>query len=139
MAPEAVLLDHPHAKLARTAWQAAADGDVDTLARVCAPDLVWHASGRGPRAGVYRGQEAVFGYLASIGEAAERFDSELEDLLVGEDKVAVLFRIRGRRGARELDTGFVLIFRIADGRIAEVWAVPRDPYAIDEFWSPRRG
>ncbi len=128
------MLEHPHAKLARTAWQAAANGDVDTLARVCAPDLVWHASGRGPRSGVYRGQTAVFEHLASIGEAADRFDSELEDLLVGEDKVAVLFRIRGRRGERELDTGFVLLFRIAEGRIAEVWAIPRDQEAIDEFW-----
>ncbi len=129
------MTDHPHAKLARIAWRAAADGDVATLSRVCAEDLAWHASGRGPRAGVYRGQPAVFDYLASIGEAAERFDSDLEDLLVGEDKVAVLFRIRGRRGERRLDTQFVLLFRIESGRIAEVWAIPRDQYAIDEFWS----
>ena len=128
------MLDHPHAKLARTAWQAAADGDVETLSRVCAPDLVWHASGRGPRSGAHVGRAAVFEYLASLGETAERLDSELEDLLVGEDKVAVLFRIRGRRGKRELDTGFLLIFRIADGRISEVWAVPRDQYVMDEFW-----
>ena len=129
------MTDHPHAKLARIAWRAAADGDVETLARVCAEDLVWHASGRGPRAGVYRGQAAVFDYLASIGEAAERFDSDLEDLLVGEDQVAVLFRIRGRRGEKRLDTQFVLLFRIESGRIAEVWSIPRDQYAIDEFWS----
>jgi ketosteroid isomerase-like protein len=130
-----VIVDHPHAKLARTAWRAAADGDVTTLSRVCAEDLAWHASGRGSRAGVYRGQAAVFEYLASIGEAADRFDSELEDLLVGEDKVAVLFRIRGRRRGRELDTGFILIFRIEEGRLAEVWAVPRDQHAVDEFWA----
>jgi ketosteroid isomerase-like protein len=129
------MTDHPHAKLARIAWRAAADGDVETLSRVCAEDLEWHASGRGSRSGVYRGQEAVFDYLASIGEAANRFDSELEDLLVGEDKVAVLFRIRGQRGQRRLDTHFVLLFRIDAGRIAEVWAIPRDQYAIDEFWS----
>ena len=128
------MTDHPHAKLARIAWRAAADGDVATLARVCAEDLQWHASGRGARSGLYRGRAAVFDYLASIGEAADRFDSELEDLLVGEDKVAVLFRIRGRRGERRLDTQFVLLFRIEEDRIAEVWAIPRDQYAIDEFW-----
>jgi ketosteroid isomerase-like protein len=130
-----VIERHPHAKLARTAWQAAADGDVTTLSEVCSEDLVWHASGRGPRSGAYRGQAAVFEYLASIGEAADRFDSELSDLLVGEDKVAVLFRIRGRRGDRALDTHYVLIFRIEESRIAEIWAVPRDQYAIDEFWT----
>jgi ketosteroid isomerase-like protein len=127
--------EHPYAKLARIAWQAAAAGDVDALSDACAPDLVWHASGRGPRSGVYRGQEAVFAYLASIGDAADRFDSDLEDVLVGTDRVAVLFRIRGRRGRRTLDSHFVLLFRIEADRIAEVWAIPRDQYAIDEFWS----
>jgi ketosteroid isomerase-like protein len=129
------MIDHPYAKLARIAWRAAADGDVETLSKVFSEDLAWHASGRGPRAGVYRGQTAVFDYLASIGEAADRFDSELEDVLVGDAKVAVLFRIRGRRGTRRLDTHFVLLFRIESDRIAEVWAIPRDQYAIDEFWS----
>jgi ketosteroid isomerase-like protein len=128
------MTDHPHVKLARIAWRAAADGDVETLSKVCSEDLTWHASGRGSRSGAYRGQPAVFDYLASIGDAADRFDSELEDLLVGEDKVAVLFRIRGTRGAQRLDTHFILLFRIESGRIAEVWAIPRDQYAIDEFW-----
>jgi ketosteroid isomerase-like protein len=127
--------DHPYAKLARIAWRAAAEGDVETLSRVCAEDLKWHASGRGARSGVYRGRDAAFDYLASIGEAVDRFDSDLEDLLVGEDKVAVLFRIRGRRGEHRLDTHFILLFRIEADRIAEVWAIPRDQYAIDDFWS----
>jgi ketosteroid isomerase-like protein len=127
--------EHPHASLARTAWQAAAAGDSETLLRVCSKDLVWHASGRGPRSGTHRGLETVFAYLAAIGDAAERFDSELERILVGDDHVAVLFHVVGKRRGRSLDTGFILIFRVEDERIAEVWAVPRDQYAVDEFWS----
>jgi hypothetical protein len=127
--------DHPNATLARTAWEAAAVGDRETLRRVCHEDLVWHASGRGPRSGVYRGLEAVFGYLAAIGEAAERFDSRLDRILVGGDLVAVLFHVVGKRRGRSLDTDFVLLFRVAEGLIAEVWAVPRDRYAVDAFWS----
>lgn len=129
--------EHPHARLARRAWEAASQGDTDALRRVCAPDLVWHASGRGPRSGSHRGLDAVFAYLAAIGDAAERFDSQLERILVGGDHVAVLFRVIGRRGDRSLDTGFILIFRIDGERIAEIWAVPRDQYAVDEFWSGR--
>jgi ketosteroid isomerase-like protein len=127
------MMDHPHAKLAKTAWLAASEGDVGVLARIFSEGVVWHASGRGPHD--YRGQQAVFEYLASIGEAADRFDSDLEEILVGDEKAAVLFRIRGRRGERRLDTRFILIFRIEGGRIAEVWAVPRDQYAIDDFWA----
>jgi ketosteroid isomerase-like protein len=129
------MTEHPHAKLARTAWEAAARADTATLARVCAPNLVWHASGRGPRSGDYRGMDAVLDYLATIGEAADRFDSSLEHILVGEERVAVLFRVQGQRGSQVLDTGFILIFRIAQDRIVEIWAVPRDQYAVDAFWS----
>ncbi len=128
-------IDHPHGKLARTAWEAAAHGDRETLERICSADLVWHASGRGERSGIYRGIDAVLEYLAAVGEAAERFDSQFEDVLVGEDRVAVLFRVTGRRRERTLDTGFILLFQVGDGRITEVWAVPRDQHAVDEFWS----
>jgi ketosteroid isomerase-like protein len=127
--------EHPHAQLARSAWEAASRGDTQALRRVCTPDLLWHASGRGPRSGTHRGLDEVFGYLAAIGDAAERFDSQLERILVGDDHVAVLFRVIGKRADRALDTGFILIFRIAGERIAEIWAVPRDQYAVDDFWS----
>ncbi len=129
------MIDHPHAKLARSAWEAAAHGDRATLERLCSPELVWHASGRGARSGEYRGIDSVLEYLAAIGDAAERFDSRFEDVLVGEELVAVLFRVGGQRRERTLDTGFILLFRVDEGRIAEVWAVPRDQHAVDEFWS----
>jgi len=131
--------DHPHALLAKLAWEAVSVGDADALAEVCSEDLVWNASGRGTRSGVYRGQEAVFGVLAAIGDLAERFDSTLEDILVGSKYVSVLFHVSGRRGERKLDTDYILIFRIEGSRIAEIWAVPRDQYAVDEFWDPDPG
>jgi hypothetical protein len=128
-------VEHPHAVLAKLAWEAVSVGDAELLSEVCAEDLVWNASGRGTRSGVFRGQEAVFGFLAAVGDLAERFDSTLEDILVGSKYVSVLFRVSGLRGERKLDTGYILIFRIAESRIAEIWAVPRDQYAVDEFWA----
>ncbi|MBW2667164.1 MAG: hypothetical protein JRE13_12810 [Deltaproteobacteria bacterium] len=49
--------------------------------------------------------------------------------------MSVLFHVSGLRGERKLDTDYILIFRIEESRIAEIWAVPRDQYAVDEFWS----
>ncbi len=129
------MIDHPHAKLARTAWEAAAHGDSETLALCCAEDMVWHASGRGLRSGMYRGLAETLDYLAAIGGAADDFQSDFEDVMIGEDRVAVLFHVSGRRRGRVLDTDFILLFRVAEGRIAEAWAVPRDQYAVDEFWA----
>ena len=97
--------------------------------------MVWHASGHGPRSGDYRGIEAVLDYLATLGEAAERFDSHFEDVLVGDNLVAVLFHVTGRRHGRVLDTDFILLFRVDGSVLGEVWAVPRDQHAVDEFWS----
>ena len=127
--------DHPHALLAKVVWEAVSAGDVDALAEVCSEDLVWRASGRGRRAGTHRGREAVLAYLASIGEDVDRFDLTLEDILVGGEYVSVLFRVSGLRKSRRLETNFILLFRIEGSRLAEVWSVPRDQYAVDEFWA----
>jgi ketosteroid isomerase-like protein len=128
-------MEHPNADLARTAWEAVSHGDTETLARVCSEDLVWHASGRGTRSGDHRGLDDVFEYLAAIGDAAERFDSRLDSILTGDGLVAVLFTVKGSRRGKELDTEFILIFRVEQERIVEVWAVPRDQHAVDEFWA----
>jgi len=127
-------MEHPNAKLARIAWEAVSASDVDVLQEVCAEDLIWHASGRGARSGDYRGRASVLNYLAAIGDAAERFDSRLDHVLVNENLVAVLFHVMGTRRGKTLDTDFILLFRIEASRIAEVWAVPREQYAVDEFW-----
>lgn len=126
---------HPHQDLAHDLWEAVSSGDVTALERLSTDDLTWHASGRGPRAGPMRGRDAVLDYLAGIGEDTERFDSELEDVLVGDLYTAVLYRVTGVRGERKLETGFVLILRIEADRLAEAWAIPRDQHAVDEFWT----
>ena len=126
---------HPHEQLARALWDAVSSGDVEALERLSTDDLTWHASGRGPRSGTLRGRDAVLDYLGRLGEDAERFDMDLEDVLVGDLVTAVLYRVIGVRGDRKLDTGFVLILRIEVDRLAEAWAVPRDQHAVDEFWS----
>jgi ketosteroid isomerase-like protein len=128
-------LEHPHAMLAKVAWEAVSVGDADALSEICSEDVVWHASGRGKLSGVYRGQTAVFGYLASVGEEAERFDSTLEDILVGSRFISVLMTVSGTRGDRELDTNYVLIFRVEDAHIAEIWAVPREQHVVEAFWA----
>lgn len=130
-----MILDHPNARLAKAAWVAVSAGDADRLSEIWSEDVVWHVSGRGPRSGTYKSLPAVFDYLASIGEDAERFDLTLEDVLVGDEYASVLFRASGKRGDRQLDTGYILLCRIEADRIVELWSVPRDQHAVDEFWA----
>ena len=123
------------AEIALAAWEAAASGDRERLAALCAPDLVWHASGRGRWSGPREGIDAVFEYLAAIGDAADQFSSELQDVLASDRTAAVLFHVSGQRGGRLLETDFILLFGIEGEQIRRIWSVPRDQLAVDEFWA----
>jgi ketosteroid isomerase-like protein len=79
--------------------------------------------------------DAVFEYLSALGEAADEFSSELQDVLVSDRRAAVLFRVRGSRRGKTLETDFILLFEIEGGRIRRLWSVPRDQLAVDEFWA----
>jgi ketosteroid isomerase-like protein len=129
------LKDHPNAELARSAWEAVARADTETLERICRKDIVWHATGRGQRAGDFHGFDAVLDHLRGLGEAAEQFSSRLVAVLGGEDRAAVIFHATGRRQGRALDQDFVLLFRIEEQRIAELWSVAFDQRAADQFWA----
>ncbi len=129
-------MDHPNAEIARAAWEAVAHGDAQGLAKAFSPNVVWHASGRGPRSGTFTGLDAVLEYLAEIGDAAQRFDMRLDDVLVSESKAVVLFSVEGQRPGRRLVTDFIVLFQIEAGLVVEAWAVPRDQHAVDEFWAP---
>lgn len=126
---------HPHERIAQEVWRAVSTSNIEDIGRLFHKDMLWHASGRGSKSGVYEGRDAVINYLATLGEDAEVFDSELVDVLVGEHHTALVSRVTGERGAIQLDTGFVFLMRIEGDSVAEIWAIPRDQYAIDEFWS----
>jgi ketosteroid isomerase-like protein len=127
--------DHPNAELARSAWEAVGRADPETLASLCKKEIVWHAPGRGARGGDFHGLEAVIDHLRGLGEAAEELNSRLVAVMGGEDRAAAVYHATGRRYGRELDHDVVLLFRIEDGLIAEVWSVPFDQRAAEQFWA----
>lgn len=123
------------ARLARTACEAVAHADAETLAHLCKKDVVWHVTGSGRHAGDYRGLEAVLDYLRGLGEAAEQFNLHLGAVMGGEGRAAVVFHGTGRRQGRVLDHDYVLLFRMEAQRIAEIWSVSFDQRADEGFWA----
>lgn len=102
-----------------------------------AEDAVWTVPGRSVMAGIYRGREEIFRFLARLPkETAGTYGSELRDVLASDERAAALYRARGRRGGRELELDQVLLFRISHGLVCEVLALPSDPEAFEAFWSP---
>ena len=106
------------------------------LRHVFADDAVWTVPGEGVMAGVYRGPEQIFRFLASLPkETGGTYSSRLIDVLVSGDRAAALYRASGEREGRRLDLDQVLLFTIEDGLVREVLALPADPAAFESFWA----
>ena len=101
-----------------------------------AEDAVWTVPGGGAMAGVYRGREEIFRFLARLPKETSGTDgSELVDVLASDERAAALYRARGERRGRTLELEQVLLFRIEDGLVLEVLALPSDPEAFEAFWA----
>ena len=101
-----------------------------------AEDAVWTVPGKGVMAGTFRGREEIFRFLARLPKETDgTYGSELVDVLASETRAAALYRARGSRHGRTLELDQLLLFRIEDGLVREVLALPSDPDAFEEFWA----
>jgi uncharacterized protein len=127
-------MTHPNEELVRRAFDAFANGDVDTLRGLMDRDSVWHAPGRNPLAGDHRGVEAILGYLARTMElTGGTFRSELHDVVANDEHVVSLFVARAQREGKSLEARNVLVTHVRNGKLAETWLYSGDQYAADDF------
>ena len=128
-------MTHPNEELVRRAFDAFANGDVDTVRGLMDDDSVWHAPGRNRLAGDHRGVEAILGYFARTMElTGGTFRSELHDVVANDEHVVSLFVGRGQREGKSLEARNVLVSHVRNGKLAETWLYPGDQYAADEFF-----
>ena len=119
----------------RRIFEAFARKEGFALRGLLADDAVWTVPGRGVMAGVYRGPQEIFRFLARLPKETDgTYASELRDVLASEDRAAALYRASGTRHGRRLELDQVLLFRIMDGLVREVLALPSDPEAFEAFW-----
>ena len=125
-----------NAALVRHIFEAFARKEGFALRGLFAEDAVWTVPGNGVMGGNHRGREEIFRFLARLPKETDAtYSSELLDVLASDERAAALYRARGSRHGRELELDQVLLFRIEDGLVREVLALPSDPAAFEEFWS----
>jgi ketosteroid isomerase-like protein len=125
-----------NAAVVRQIFDAFARKEGLALRGLFADDATWSVPGRGAMAGFYEGREAIFRFLAKLPKETDgTYGSELIDVLASDDRAAALYRARGTRHGRTLELEQVLLFRIEDGLVKHVLALPSDPDAFEAFWA----
>ena len=122
--------------LARRIFEAFARQEGFALRGLFAEDAVWTVPGTGTMAGVYRGRDRIFRFLARLPKETDgTYSSQLIDVLASDERAAALYRASGERRGKRLDLDQVVLFTIRDGLVHEIVALPSDPGAFDEFWA----
>ncbi len=123
--------------LVRRIFDAFARKEGFALRGLFADDAVWTVPGRSVMAGTYRGRDEIFRFLARLPKETDgTYGSELLDVLASDERAAALYQARGSRRGRKLELDQVLLFRIPDGVVREVLALPSDPDEFEAFWAP---
>ena len=126
------MIEHPNSLLVHHCLQAANDGDRTTLRALWAPDIVWHIKGRSPWRGDVKGADRILKQLAEIGSIGVH--TEIEDVMVSNDRAAMICHAHAKIGDRVLDADYLIIANIIGRRIQEITSVPVDPDRAAEFW-----
>lgn len=126
---------HPNEQLIRRGYEAFANGDMDTLRALFAPDIAWHVSGTNPLSGDYHGLDEVLGLFGRVQQLADSLEFDVHDVLANDEHVVALLKVRATRGDDILEGDAIQVFHVADGQITEFWGTPFDQAAADEFWS----
>jgi hypothetical protein len=127
---------HPNEELVRSAFDAFAKGDVDTLRELTDQDAIWHTPGRNLLSGDYRGVDAILGFFARIAElTGGTFRAELHDVVASDEHAVAIYVSRGEREGRTLENRTVLVSHVGNGKFTETWIMSDNQYAADEFFS----
>src|ERR1700751_3591936 len=95
------MAEPPNVALVRQGYAAFSSGDMDTLNRLFAENIVWHEGGRGPLAGDYKGRDQVFGMLGKLMELTGGTVSvEVHDVLANDEHAAVLVNLSVTRNGK---------------------------------------
>lgn len=130
------MTDHPNVELIKQGYGAYGSGDIATLDKLIADDVVWHVGGRNALSGDYKGKPAVFEFFGKLQELSDGTSRvAVNDVMASDDNGVALVTQTATRSGRSYSGEAAHIFRIIDGQVTEFWEYDQDPYQTDEFWT----
>ena len=130
------MAEHPNVDLVRKGYEAYSTGDMDTITKLFADDILWHIAGRSPLAGDYKGRDQVFGFFGKLMELSDGTSKiEVHDILANDEHAVAIVTGSGTRNGKSLNSPDVHVFHMKNGQVVEFWDSPLDQYEADEFWA----
>ena len=129
-------MEDPNAVLMRKVDEALLAGDFAGFLGLHTEDAVMHIPGSSPLSGDHVGRDgiaAVFQRELSMLDAPPEM-VPLDDLGSDDHAAAVMIQ-RMRRGGRAYEGLQVVVARVRDGQLSEIWFRPEDQAGFDEFFS----
>jgi ketosteroid isomerase-like protein len=118
----------PEVETLRSSYEALNRGDPEAALQALHPDGVWRESAELPGGTELKGRGAVLGFLEDFLAQWREFRQEVEDIVVADDRVAVVIHLTavGRASGIEVDTRYAHVWTLRGGKGVEVDAY-RDP------------
>lgn len=124
-------------EVARAAFQAFAERDLDRVGELLHEDVTWHTPGRGVLAGDFAGRQSVLEYLQRAVDLTSGTQQVVPvDLLTGGEHVAALIDVKAQRRGLSLNDRAIQLLGFRDDRIIFRRLYPADQAAFDRFWAP---
>jgi len=135
---EALVVDmpsHPMAKALREGFEAMFRGDLEPQRKLTWPDAVMHFPGKTPLSGDIRGWDEIVRWGQRFFErAGNTYGEEVISVVADDDWAFMLTNYHAERNGRKLQDKSVNVYRMRDGRIAEIWALFGDFKVLEEIF-----
>lgn len=129
------MVEDRYIELVRRGYEAFNTGDIDTLVKLMAHDVVHHVPGSSPLAGEYKGIESVLGYYSALGVATDgTFRADLIDCHAdGRGHVVAIHQITAtRNGVTRVSRGTVF-FTFLGEKMTDLLELHADLAGDDAF------
>ena len=130
------MAEHPNVAVARNAYESFAKGDLEGALADLADDCVFHFGGVGPNSGDHAGREAIAAALVKNFElTGGNWALEIRGVFADDHHAAVvLHETASRPDGATIDVDEVHVLRLRDGKVTDLWDLPDDFQAHDDFF-----
>ena len=112
--------DQSNVQIVREVYDAFVKGDMETLGKLLADDIVWHVVGRNPVAGDRRSKEEVFQFFGQIAELSSgTFRLDVRAVFGGDETVVGLATFQAERDGKTLSGDAVQVWRVENGKVVD--------------------